>query len=370
MMCLLGKNLDLTVGLIILTGCEGMMKNSGHVNVGPETKTVKAIAAMSGGLDSIVAAALVKGLGIDVILLHVQHFFCASEKKCAWLQQIADRLGLPLRIVDASIDHLETVRRPKYGYGKGMNPCVDCRIFLLQVAKRVMEEEGAQFVITGEVLGQRPKSQHHRELMRVAEESGLGNRLLRPLSANLLPDTLPVVKGWLRKEDLLSIQGRSRQQQMTLAAELGITEYPQPAGGCVLTERVYAARLRDAFDHLGRDAVDLEQFRLLRCGRHFRVSERAKAIIGRNESENEALAGLAEGRIRVDPAEVMGPTTLIEGDPTEEELRLVASLAARYCDAEEGALVAFDVRDQGSRRRIEAAALDRDDPRIAAWRIG
>lgn len=347
-----------------------MMKNSGHANVDLETKTAKAIAATSGGLDSIVAAALVKRLGIDVVLLHVQHFFCASEKKCTRLQQVANQLELPLRVVDASVDHLETVRRPKYGYGKGMNPCVDCRIFLLQVAKRVMEEEGAQFVITGEVLGQRPKSQHHRELMRVAEDSGLGDRLLRPLSANLLPDTLPVTKGWLRKEDLLSIQGRTRQQQMALAAELGITEYPQPAGGCVLAEKSYAARLQDAFDHLGKDAVDLEQFRLLRCGRHFRVAERAKVMIGRNESENEALAGFAKGRIRLDPTDVMGPTTLIEGDPTDEELRLAASLAARYCDASEGAKVAFDVRDEGATRTIEVTALDRDDPRIAAWRIG
>ena len=369
-MCLLGKNVDHCVRLIILTGCERIVKNSGHADVGPETMAVRAIAATSGGLDSIVAAALVKRLGIDVVLLHVKHFFCSSEGKCARLQQVADRVGLPLRIADAAVDHLETVRYPKYGYGKGMNPCVDCRIFLLQVAKRVMEEEGAQFVITGEVLGQRPKSQHHRELMRVAEDSGLGDRLLRPLSANLLPDTLPVTKGWLRKEDLLSIQGRSRQQQMALAAELGITDYPQPAGGCVLAEKAYAARLRDAFDHLGKDAVDLEEFRLLRYGRHFRVSERTKAIIGRNESENEALTGLAEGRVRIEPRDVMGPTTLIEGDPTDEEVLLAASLAARYCDADEGAMVAFDVRDEGGSRTIEVGALDRDDPRIAAWRIG
>lgn len=346
------------------------MENSGHTNVRFEVKNIKAIAATSGGLDSIVAAALVSRLGIDVIMLHVQHFFCASKGKCERIQLVGDQLGLPLRVVDASVDHLETIRYPRFGYGKGMNPCVDCRIFLLKVAKRVMEEEGAQFVITGEVLGQRPKSQHHRELLRVAEETGLNDRLLRPLSANLLPDTLPVTEGWLRKEDLLSIQGRMRVQQMALAAELGITSYPQPAGGCVLTEPAYAARVRDAFEHLGKDAVDLDHFRLLRCGRHFRLSDRAKVIVGRNETENRVLDGFAGGRIRIEPRDVMGPTTLVEGDPTVEDLRLAAALTARYCDVEEGASVSFDVRDGDAGQTIEVTTLDRDDPRIVTWRIG
>ncbi|MFC2078155.1 hypothetical protein ACFLTM_05035 [Candidatus Bipolaricaulota bacterium] len=346
------------------------MKKSGQANVRSETKRVKAIAATSGGLDSIVAAGLVHRLGVDVTLLHVQHFFCASEGKCERIQLIADHLGLPLRVVDVSVEHLETIRHPKFGYGKGMNPCVDCRIFLLKIAKRVMEEEGAQFVITGEVLGQRPKSQHHRELLRVAEETGLGDRLLRPLSANLLPDTLPVKEGWLRKDDLLSIQGRTRHEQMALAAALGVTDYPQPAGGCLLAERVYAARVRDAFDHVGEDEVDLEAFRLLRYGRHFRISEGVKVIVGRNKWENATLDGFAHGRIHVEPIGVMGPTMLVEGEPTDEELRLALSIAARYCDAEGASAVSFNVRVEESSHRIEAPPLDPDDPRIAAWRIG
>ncbi|MFC2078704.1 hypothetical protein ACFLSZ_01850 [Candidatus Bipolaricaulota bacterium] len=329
---------------------------------------VKAIAATSGGLDSVIAAVFVSRLGIDVTLLHVKHFFCASKGKCARLQQQADRVGLPLRVVDAQVEHLETVRYPQHGYGVGMNPCVDCRIFLLKIAKRVMEEEGAEFVITGEVLGQRPKSQHLKALMQVSEETGLGDRLFRPLSANLLPETLPVKEGWIRREDLLSIQGRSRQHQMALAAELGITEYPQPAGGCVLAEKAYAARVRDAFEHLGKDLVDLEQFRLLRIGRHYRIAENVKIIVGRNQEENERLETMSQGRVRIDPLDVMGPTTLVEGSPSEEQLQVCCALAARYCDHDAEKEIRMQlVSDE--KRTLSVVPLANDDPRILEWRI-
>jgi len=234
------------------------MKNSGQANVRPHAERVKAIAAFSGGLDSLLAAEVTRRAGADVILLHVRHLFSGSESKLSQLRATAERRSLPLRIEDVSEAHLETIRRPKHGYGQGMNPCLDCRILMLRVAKRVMEEEGAHFVVTGEVLGQRPKSQHYKALLEAAEESGLGDRLVRPLSANLLPDTRPVKEGWIHRESLLAIEGRSRGMQVALAKELGIADYPQPAGGCLLVEKVYAARLRDAFDHQGRDAVGLE----------------------------------------------------------------------------------------------------------------
>ena len=347
-----------------------MMRNSGQANVRARMDALKAIAASSGGLDSLLAAEAVRRAGIDVILLHVQHLFSGSEAGRARLRAAAERLSMPLRVVDASKDHLETVRRPRHGYGRGMNPCIDCRIFMLKVARRVMEEEGASFVVTGEVLGQRPKSQHFVALQQAAVKSGLGNRLLRPLSANLLPDTLPVIEGWIRKADLFSMQGRSREPQIALAEAFGIVDYPQPAGGCLLIEKTYAARLRDAFDRLGRDAVDLEAFRLLRHGRHFRLSESVKVIIGRNKQENETLDGYADGRTRIEPNDVMGPTALVEGDPTDEELRLAASLVARYCDAEAGVCVSFDVLRDDAHREVDALSLPPDDPRISAWRIG
>jgi tRNA-specific 2-thiouridylase len=354
-------------------GCEADMKNPGH-NDGTRSASVrsspvKAIAAFSGGLDSILAAALVHRLGVDVTLLHVQHLFSANEEGRARIRAAAGRIALPLRIVDASAEHLEVIRNPKHGYGRGMNPCVDCRIFMLKIAKRVMEEEGAQFVVSGEVLGQRPKSQHHRALLQAAEESGLGDRLLRPLSANLLPDTVPVREGWLRKEDLLAIRGRSREGQMVLARALGVTDYPQPAGGCVLIEKTYAARVRDAFAHFGRESVDVEAFRLMRIGRQFRLSDRAKVIVGRNEGENEALAGFATERVRIEPVDVMGPTTLVEGDPTEDELLLAAALAARYADHDDRPTIAMAISCEAADRTIHVAPLSSADPRIAEWRI-
>ncbi len=351
--------------------CEGTVKISGHENVTSNERQIRAIAAFSGGLDSILAALLVRRCGIDVTLLHVQHLFSADERGRARIRAVAERVGLPLRIVDASEEHLEVVRTPKHGYGRGMNPCIDCRIFTLKAAKRVMEELEAEFVITGEVLGQRPKSQHRRALLQAEEESGLGERLLRPLSANLLPDSLPVKQGWLRKDDLLAIEGRSRDVQMKLAEELGVEDYPQPAGGCLLIERPYAARVRDAFEHRGRENVDLEGFRLLKLGRQFRLSPGTKVIVGRNEWENEALAGFADGRIRIEPVDVMGPTSLIEadGDVPDVEVHQAAALAARYCDAEEDARVVFEVTAGGRSRRVEVEPLSPDDPRIVDWRI-
>jgi len=342
------------------------MKNSGHAD---ETSP-KAIAAVSGGLDSILAAAVVSRIGIDVVLFYVRHLFSGGKEKEEVIGRQGEALGLPLRIVDATIEHLDVVRHPKYGYGRGMNPCLDCRIFLLRVAKRVMEEEGAQFVITGEVLNQRPMSQHRRALELIAEESGLRDRLLRPLSANLLPDTLPVKEGWIDRSDLYSFSGRSRRQQAALAERLGISDYHQPAGGCLLTEKVYGARLRDAFEHLGRDAVDLDGFRLLRIGRHFRLSEKAKAIIGRDEAENGVLAGFSRGRILIELIDVMGPTALIEGEPTGPEIELAAALTARYSDCDGDRPVRFRVREGGSERELIVLPLPPDDPRIPAWRIG
>lgn len=331
---------------------------------------IRVIAAYSGGLDSILAAVLMKRLGFDVLLLHVQHLFSTNEIGRERLRAAAEQAGLPLRIVDASEEHLETIRRPKHGYGQGMNPCIDCRIFMLKIAKRVMEEEGARFVVTGEVLGQRPKSQHFKALLKAAEESGLGERLLRPLCARHLPDTLPVTEGWIQREDLLAIHGRSRGEQMRLAEEFGVSDYPQPAGGCVLIEQTYARRVRDAFEHLGKDRVGLTQFRLFRYGRHFRISENVKIIVGRNQEENEKLEALAHERPRIDPLDVMGPTTLVEGDPSEEQLQACCSLAARYCDHDVGVEIQMQIVLQDDLRILSVVPLAVDDPRISEWRIG
>jgi len=325
---------------------------------------------LSGGLDSSLAAAIVKRAGVEVIGLTVRHLFSGGPDREAIIARVAEGLRIPLRVVDRTEAHLEVVRHPKHGYGSAMNPCIDCRTFMLRVAAEVMAEEGAQFVVTGEVLGQRPMSQHHRALLQAAEESGLGDRLVRPLSANLLPETLPVREGWLHSDDLFDIHGRSRGPQIALAKELGINDYPSPAGGCLLTEKAYAARVRDAFTHLGADAMGVDDFRRLRHGRHFRLSETAKLIVGRNEKENEALEGLSQGRIRIEPRDVMGPTALVEGAPEPETLQTACRVVARYCDRTEATPIALRIlTPSGEERIVSEAPLSAQDPRLDAWRI-
>jgi len=330
---------------------------------------IRAIALLSGGLDSTLAAAIVKRAGVSVIGLTVRYFVNDDAQRQKMIAQAAQLLGIPLRIIDLSREQLEVIKHPMHGYGSAVNPCVDCRILMLKAALRVMEEEQAKFVVTGEVLGQRPMSQHRRAMEVASAESGLGDRLLRPLSANLLPDTLPVKEGWISKADLFSIFGRSRQELIALADEFGITDYPQSAGGCILTDKVYAARLRDAFAHVGKEAMGIDEFTILRYGRQFRISEDVKVFVGRDEAENTALSKYACGRYTIEPVNVPGPLTLVEGDPSEEELETAARIAARYCDHEDRAPVALEISLDGSTRTVEAIPLPADDPRLATWRI-
>jgi len=331
----------------------------------------RAIALLSGGLDSTLAAALTKQLGFGVVGVNFATGFCTGQGRCDTVLAAGRDLNIPVRLLDVSDEYLEVVKRPKFGYGSGMNPCLDCRIFMLKKARALMEEEGAEFVVTGEVLGQRPMSQHYRALELVAEESELGDRLVRPLSGRLLPATYPEKKGWVKREDWLDIQGRSRRRQLALARKLRIGSFTQPAGGCcILLEKTYAARLRDAFAHMGPDNMNKDDFALLRLGRHFRISPRAKVIVGRDETENAVLSGFALGRIKLDFPDVPGPTALLEGEVSEEELLFAARIAARYADAqpaEEVRVVAFQ---DGEARELRVKPLSPDDPRLSELRIG
>jgi hypothetical protein len=330
-----------------------------------------AVALLSGGLDSALACALTLRLGFDVVGVNLATGFCVGEGRCDTALALAQRLGIPLRLLDVGEEFLAVVRDPKFGYGSGMNPCLDCRILMVRTAGRVMEEEGADFVVTGEVLGQRPMSQHRRALDLVARESGLGDRLVRPLSGRLLPATHPEREGWVRREDWLDIQGRSRRRQLALARDWGLTEFAQPSGGCcLLLTRTYALRLRDAFAVRGRDNLTREEFALLRFGRHFRVSPTVKVIVGRNERENAVLAGFAPGRWVLSFPGVPGPIALVEGEPTAAELELAARLAARYSDARPDEPVAIRASRGDEVRELSLVPLAADDPRIALWKLG
>ncbi len=293
---------------------------------------VKALALFSGGLDSILAVKLIQNQGIDVVAVHFISAFNSCAKDDVGVAEAAKQLGVPLRVVELGDDYLEMVRDPKHGYGKNMNPCVDCRIFILKKAKKLAEEIGAGFVFTGEVLDERPMSQHYGALKLVEEESGLKGEILRSLSAKLLPETVMEKEGLVDREKLLGIRGRSRKPQLKLAEEFNIKSFPSPAGGCLLTCKEYANKLRDLFEHKKR--CSMADVALLSVGRHFRLGE-SKIIVGRNEAENKILvAEKGQDDYYFEAADVVGPVTVLQGDETEEAFRTAAELTAFYSDAE------------------------------------
>lgn len=286
----------------------------------------KCVALISGGLDSTLAAKLMleQGIAVEGLYLSMSWGCCDKEKATAAAQQ----LGIPLMILSVGDAYLDVIRTPKYGYGSGMNPCVDCRIYMFRIAKRYMEEAGASFVVTGEVLGQRPMSQMRHPLGLIEAESGLEGLLLRPLSAQLLEPTLPELLGVVDRQRLLRIAGRSRHEQMSLAGERAITEYSTPAGGCLLTDQEFAKKARDLFAH--EEQPTTKDMELLTIGRHFRVGQNSKIILGRNELENLMLEGHADTGYTCLRPKFAGPAALIVGVCTDEAQQLAVLLIRRH----------------------------------------
>jgi len=322
----------------------------------------KAIALLSGGLDSTLAVKVLLDQGIAVEALNFTSPFCTCTGKNAGCKseavRVAGEFNIPIKVMHKGAEYLEILKNPKHGYGKGMNPCIDCRIYLLKKAKEYMLEIGADFVFTGEVLGQRPMSQRRDTLRIIEKESGLEGLLLRPLSAKHFQATIPETEGWVDREKLLSIQGRSRKEQFELAAELDVKNYPCPAGGCLLTDPSFVGKVRDVFDH--SEELNLRDFRLLKLGRHFRIGERTKVIIGRNESENELL------EVAVQPGEATlrwsgGPSPLaaLLGESSPELLTRAGQVLLRYTKAEAGAACELNVfRDGGETTLSTDNSLD------------
>jgi tRNA U34 2-thiouridine synthase MnmA/TrmU len=292
---------------------------------------IKALALLSGGLDSILATKLIVDQGIDVVAFNVTSPFCLCKKGGCGAVEAAKQLGVELKIDYAGLEYLKIVRNPKHGYGRNMNPCIDCRIFLLKKAKKIAKELGASFIFTGEVLDERPMSQHYPALKLIEEEAGLKGKILRPLSARLLPETEIEKRGLVDRAKLLEIRGRSRKPQIKLAGEFNIKDYPCPAGGCLLTDKEFAIRIRDLFGH--RKRFGLGEVNLLKLGRHFRLGEN-KIIVGRNEAENKKMA---VGKSRYDyffevPV-IAGPITVLQGRKTRKAIAIAAALTAFYSDA-------------------------------------
>ena len=295
------------------------------------TKT-KAIGLFSGGLDSMLATEIVRRQGIEVIALNVKTPFGIPKKDGRSEAEVsAEELKVPLVVIKVDTEYIRMLRHPKHGYGKNLNPCVDCKIFILKKAKQYAKKIGADFLFTGEVLGERPMSQHGPALKTIESEAGLKGKLLRPLSAQRLSETEAEKTGKIDRTQLLSITGRSRKPQFELAKQYGILVYPSPAGGCLLTCEEYSKKLRDLLEHKKR--VSAADVNLLRVGRHFRVGKN-KIIVGRNETENKFLANnKAKGDFKFELPEIVGPVSILQGPKTKKAIQTAAQLAACYSDA-------------------------------------
>lgn len=293
-------------------------------------KRTKALALLSGGLDSTLAIKLILNQGIDVEAVNFVSPFCLCRKGKCGAVEAAKQLNIPLKVLSVGEEYLKIVRRPKHGYGRNMNPCIDCRIFMLKRAKKYAKETGASFIFTGEVLDQRPMSQHYKTLKLIEKEAGLKSRVLRPLSAKLLPETMIEKKGLVKREKLLDISGRSRKRQIELAKESSITDYSCPAGGCLLTYREFANKLKDLFSH--KKMVSVADVSLLKVGRHFRF-EKNKIIVGRNESENKILlATKSPTDYYFEVPNCGSPIVILQGPKKKKVIERAAALTAYYSD--------------------------------------
>ncbi|RXZ69174.1 tRNA (5-methylaminomethyl-2-thiouridylate)-methyltransferase [Fusobacterium necrophorum] len=292
---------------------------------------IKALALFSGGLDSALAIKIVQEQGIEVIALNfVSHFFGGANEKAEYM---AKQLGISLEYIHFEERHMEIVKAPVYGRGKNMNPCIDCHSLMFRVAGELLEKYGASFLISGEVLGQRPMSQNPQALEKVKKLSGVGDLILRPLSGKLLPPSLAETKGWIRREGLLDINGRGRSRQMELMAQYGLVDYPSPGGGCLLTDPAYSVRLKvlEADGLLQHEYADL--FSLIKISRFFRFAKGKYLFVGRDEISNEKIDEIRrerESSFYIYSFETPGPHMLGFGELTEEEKNFSRKLFSRY----------------------------------------
>ncbi len=286
----------------------------------------KAVALLSGGVDSMLAIAMIKQQGVAIEAVHFQTMFgCCKDDA----RQAAHLLGVPCTLLKVGDDYLEMVEKPKYGYGRGVNPCVDCRSYMFKLGKKFMEQTGADFLISGEVLDQRPMSQKKRDFERIEAECGLEGKILRPLSAQRLKPTEAEEKGWVDREKLFAVQGRSRKFLFEMARKYGIEEPPSPSAGCALTSPDFAKKVRDVFEH--HPDYSRWEFEILKMGRHFRLDEKTKLVIARNENQNAYLEMLhPEKTFLLTCLNFGGPHALLIGEGSGENFDLAGKLMLRY----------------------------------------
>lgn len=290
-------------------------------------KRTKAIVLFSGGLDSILATKMMQEQKVEPICICFKSPFFSCEKAKKYFKQL--KIKKPLKIIKLGKDYIELIKKPKYGYGSALNPCIDCRIFMLKKAKQIMKKEKADFVVTGEVLNERPMSQTKNNLILIEKESGLQGKILRPLSAKLLQETEAEKKGFVDRSKLLSIHERQRKIQIALAKKYKIS-YPTPAGGCLLCEKLFGKKLKDLFKN--KKKIESRDIELLKLGRHFHY-KKSRIIVGRNEKENKKLMVLAKDRLIFEVKNWPSPITIIKGKPNKKAIEIAASLTISHSDA-------------------------------------
>ncbi|MCP4129272.1 MAG: tRNA (5-methylaminomethyl-2-thiouridylate)-methyltransferase [Gammaproteobacteria bacterium] len=328
------------------------------------TQQRKAVALISGGLDSLLAARVVQEQGVHVEGINFYTGFCveghthAIRKKdrakpkrnnALW---VAEQLGMKLHIVDIIEEYKQVLFNPKHGYGANLNPCLDCKIFMVKKAHEWIQENGFDFIITGEVIGQRPMSQRKDTMPVVARDSGATNLLLRPLCARNLPETLPEQEGWVDREQLFDFSGRTRKPQMALAEKFGFEDYAQPAGGCCfLTDAQYSVKLADLWQARGEKSYEMDDIMLLKVGRHLRLSPDFKLIISREEGEGNFMQGYRNQYVSLKTTSHPGPMALVDGVVSERDLQLAARVLARYSKGKTAESVEVEIRDMDANTR-------------------
>jgi len=335
------------------------------------SQRTSAVALLSGGLDSTLAIKIIQEKGIDIVAVNFVSPFCLCNRKkgCPNIARyVGERLGVRVKTLPLAREYVALLRRPKHGYGRNLNPCIDCRILMFKKARRYMERTGASFIITGEVLGQRPMSQHRQAFRVIEREAGVEGLIVRPLSGRLLPPTEPEKRGLIKREWLLDIHGRSRRSQIGIAASRGIDYYPCPAGGCLLTDPSFAPRVRDLLEHT--EKIGVNDLRLLKYGRHFRISQQTKAVVGRFEEENHMLERLAlPCDVLFETLNDVGPVTLVRGPMGPDEVVTISQIHARYSDTDEGKPARILIRSKGSEESEVLCAEPASDAEIAGLRV-
>jgi tRNA-specific 2-thiouridylase len=326
------------------------------------TMNRKAVALLSGGLDSSVALKLILMQDIEVTAINFKSPFCNCNRKNSCgneAARVSRELGIPVKLIYVDSEYIEMVRNPKFGYGSQMNPCLDCRIFMHKKSAEFMEEIGATFMITGEVLGQRPMSQRRDAMNLIDRETGLKGRILRPLSAGVMDPTFPEEQGIVDRNRLLSITGRGRKTQIKLAEKLSIKDYPCPAGGCLLTDANFAAKLKDLFRH--QETFKMEEVRFLRIGRHFRLTDNLKIVVGRNEEENNRIESLAKEKYPFFvPEDFMGPACIALGKLDKSSIETIPQILLRYARTGGNKTVRLQMHGEEELLSVSNAITDQD----------